>query len=156
MMNVVTPVAALVSRAWGTRWAVEETFDQPASETVPAASAADERVRLAEDPVIAAVAAHHAALAAVDAALRTDHDEREVVDAMRRADALLCRVLATPPRSIPGLSVLLCHVTRHEWDDPEGPTILAGAQEAGDDSLRKAAENFLAGLAVAVLAIGHP
>jgi hypothetical protein len=152
MMNVVTPVAALVSRAWATRWAAEENFEQPASETVT--SAVDQRVRLAEDPVIGAVAAHQAALAAVDAALRTEHDEREVVDAMRRADALLCRVLATPPRSIPGLSVLLCHVTRREWDDPEGPTILAGAQEAGDDLLRQAAENFLGRLAVAVLAIG--
>jgi hypothetical protein len=50
--------------------------------------------------------------------------------------------------------VLLCHVTRREWDDPEGPTILAGAQEAGDDLLRQAAENFLGRLAVAVLAIG--
>jgi hypothetical protein len=152
MMNVVTPVAALVSRAWATRWAAEETFEQSASETVT--SVMDERVRLAEDPVIAAVAAHQAALAAVDAALRTEHEEREVVDAMRRADALLCRVLATPPRSIPGLSVLLCHVARREWDDPEGPTILAGAQEAGDDLLRQAAENFLGRLAVAVLAIG--
>ena len=72
MMNVVTPVAALVSRAWATRWTAEENFEQPASETVPTTSAVDERVRLAEDPVIAAVAAHQAALAAVDAALRTD------------------------------------------------------------------------------------
>ncbi len=108
-----------------------------------------------DDPIIDVVADHRAALDAIDEGLRAERNEREMLDAMRRADALLYRVLTTPPRSLSGLSVLLQHLARHEWENPEGPTILAGAQEAGDDGLRDAADSFLARLGTTVLAIRH-